>query len=76
MTAQLIFKLPEDQYDFDITTSSNRLFSTIHDFKQFLRGEIKYKSDSYSDEEYKLLERIREDFNGFCIENNVNNLFD
>jgi hypothetical protein len=76
MIAQLIFNLPEDQYDFDIMSNANHLYSTIKEFKEYLRNEIKYQDDNYKDEELELLKKIREEFNGVCIDNKVDNLFD
>lgn len=75
MEAILKFILPEEQYEFDIMSNANRFFSTIHDFKQYLRNELKHNDNNYTDEEYKLLEKIREHFNHFCIANDINHLF-
>ena len=70
MKAILEFNLPEDKVDFDLATKAYNLWHVCWQMDQYLRKEIKYNDDK-SFEEVKLLQKLREEINGFMIENNV-----
>lgn len=50
----------EEQHDLDMCQNGWRYHSALWEFKQYLRNEIKY--GEHTDEEYKILEEIQENF--------------
>lgn len=60
MEAILKFNLPDDQDDFRYAVEGTKWFLVVHTFDQYLRSRIKY-NDNLSDEEYELLEKVREE---------------
>lgn len=60
MKATLVYTLPEDKEDFQIAVDGWRWQKVVIDLNQYLRTQLKYKSDHYSDSELELLEKIRE----------------
>lgn len=62
MQATLTFTLPEDQEQFELATNAVKWMNFAHEFSEYLRTEYKYNEDKYTDEQYKLLEKVREKF--------------
>ena len=60
MKAKLTFNLPEDQADFDFAMQGSKMYSALWDISQELRTLWKY--EELSDEEFKMVERIRDKF--------------
>lgn len=60
MKATLVYTLPEDKEDFQIAVDGWRWQKVAIDLNQYLRTQLKYESDNYSDSELELLEKIRE----------------
>jgi hypothetical protein len=60
MEAILKFNLPDDQDDFRYAVEGTKWYLVVHTFDQYLRSRIKY-NDNLSDEEYELLEKVREE---------------
>lgn len=60
MKATLVYTLPDDKEDFQIAVDGWRWQKVVIDLNQYLRTQLKYKSDHYSDSELELLEKIRE----------------
>ena len=62
MKAILEFNLPEEQEEFQLAADARKWASFAYEVSQYLRSEAKYNEDAYTDEQYKVLERIRERF--------------
>jgi len=70
MKAKLTFNLPEDQAEFDFATQGGNMYSALWDISQELRTLWKY--EELSEEEWKIVERIRESFYDILQKNNIN----
>ena len=70
MKAILEFNLPEDQPEFNNALKGGDWKHVCWEIDQYLRKEIKYNDDN-SDYKIRVLEKVREELNGFMIENNV-----
>jgi hypothetical protein len=70
MKAILEFNLPEDKVDFDLALQGSDWKHVCWEMDQLLRKHIKYNED-LSEDARGILEYVREEFNGFMIENNV-----
>lgn len=44
MKAVLIFKLPEEQHEYDLVNQAQKLNSILYDIKQEIRNKIKYEN--------------------------------
>lgn len=60
MKATLEFNMPEDQVEFDFAIQGGKMYSALWDISQELRTLWKY--EELSDEEFKMVERIRDKF--------------
>ena len=60
MKAILEFNLPDDQSEFDDATSGWKWKHMVWEFDQYLRSQIKYNGDAYTQEQYDQLVKIRE----------------
>ena len=69
MKARLTFNLPEDQAEFDLAIQGSRMYSALWDISQELRTLWKY--EELSDEEWKMVERIRNKFYEILDENQI-----
>jgi len=70
MEAILKFNLPDDQDDFRFAVEGTKWYLVVHTFDQYLRSRIKY-NDNLSDEEYELLEKVREELYSTINENQL-----
>ena len=70
MKAILEFNLPEDKVDFDLALQGSDWKHVCCEMDQLLRKHLKYDDDLKQDE-VKMLQYVRDEFNGFMIENNV-----
>jgi hypothetical protein len=70
MKATLEFNLPEDQPEFNTALQGSDWKHVCWEMDQLLRKHIKY-DDDLSEDARGILEYVREEFNGFMIENNV-----
>jgi len=70
MKAILEFSLPEDQPEFNNAIKGGDWKHVCWEMDQLLRKHIKYNED-LSEDARGILEYVREEFNGFMIENNV-----
>lgn len=63
-TAQLVFMLPEENSEFEITTSALPLYCVIHEFSEYLHRTLKHEEmdvttrKAYEDIQKKLYEII------------------
>ena len=62
MQATLTYNLPDDQAEFELATNASKWFSFAHALEQHLRSEWKYNEATYTEDQYKVLEQIREKF--------------
>lgn len=70
MKAKLTFNLPEDQAEFDLAIQGGKMYSALWDISQELRAIWKY--EELSDEEFKMVERIRDKFYEILGDNQIN----
>ena len=70
MKAILEFTLPEDQPEFNTAIKGSDWKHVCWEMDQLLRKHIIY-DDDLSEDARGILEYVREEFNGFMIENNV-----
>ena len=69
MKATLKFNLPEDQAEFDFAVQGSKMYSALWDISQELRALWKY--EELTDEEFKMVERIRNKFYEILDENQI-----
>ena len=69
MKATLEFNMPEDQAEFDFAIQGSKMYSALWDISQELRTLWKY--EELSDEEWKMVERIRNKFHEILNENQI-----
>ena len=69
MKAKLTFNLPDDQHDFDLAVQSGKMYSALWDISQELRKLWKY--EELSEEEWNMVERIRDKFYEILDENQI-----
>ena len=69
MKATLEFNMPEDQAEFDFAVQGGKMYSALWDISQELRKLWKY--EELSEEEFKIVERIRDKFYEILDENQI-----
>jgi hypothetical protein len=69
MKAKLTFNLPEDQAEFDFAVQGSKMYSALWDISQELRAIWKY--EELTDEEFKIVEKIRNKFYEILDENQI-----
>ena len=69
MKATLKFNLPEDQAEFDFAVQGSNMYSALWDISQELRTLWKY--EELTDEEFKIVEKIRNKFYEILDENQI-----
>ena len=69
MKAILEFNLPDDQHEFDLAIQGSKMYVALWDISQELRTLWKY--EELSDEEFKIVERIRDKFYEILDENQI-----
>lgn len=69
MEAKLTFNLPEDQHEFDLAIQGSKMYLALWDISQELRTLWKY--EELSEEEWKMVERIRDKFYEILDENQI-----
>jgi len=70
MKARLTFNLPDDQNEFDLAVQSGNMYSALWDISQDLRTLWKY--EELSEEEWKMVERIRDKFYEILSDHQIN----
>jgi hypothetical protein len=55
------YQLPEEENEFRYANNGLNYLLTLYDIDQYLRSQIKYNGDSYTDDEYKLLSKVRDE---------------
>ena len=69
MKATLEFNMPEDQVEFDFAMQGSKMYSALWDISQELRTLWKY--EELNEEEWKIVERIRDKFYEILDENQI-----
>lgn len=70
MKATLEYNLPDDQHEFDLAVQSGNMYSALWDISQELRTLWKY--EELSEEEWKIVERIRDKFYEILGDHQIN----
>ena len=70
MKAILEFNLPEERVEFNNTIKGSDWKHVCWEMDQLLRKHIKY-DDDLSEDARRILEYVRDEFNGFMFENNL-----
>ena len=73
MDAMLSFDLPEDNFEFQCAINGIALRRSICDFQEYMRQMYKY-NERISDDEKKMIQHLREQFQEMLEDNGVNNL--
>ena len=68
MQVQLIFNLPEDEYEYTLCKDAQLYKSSIYEMKEWLRRKIKYESDTLSEDQYKGLCECQDKLNEIISE--------
>jgi len=70
MKAKLTFNLPEDKHEWENAIRADAMFCALWDLSQELRTLWKY--EELSEEEWNMVERIRDKFYEILSEHNIN----
>ena len=70
MKATIEYNLPEDQFEFDCASKSLKMFHALNEIKAELRAIWKY--EDLKDNEFEMIERIREKFFEILSDNEIN----
>lgn len=70
MKATLEFNLPEDDAEFYCATKGTAMLNALWEIQQELRKLWKY--EELTDEQFKMVERIRDSFHAILQDNDVN----
>jgi len=71
MKATLEFNLPEENEEFKDSLEGGKWKSFAISFSEYLRQQVKYCEEDYTDDQYKTLEKIREQFYELLNEDNL-----
>lgn len=71
MKAILEFNLPEDKVEYELANNASKMFHTLWEMKQWLRGQVKYAPDEMSQEAYDAFEQCKVKLNELLIDNNL-----
>ena len=70
MKAIIEYNLPEDQFEFDNAVKSMKMWHALNEIKDELRRIYKY--EDLKENQYEMVERIREKFFEILQENEIN----
>jgi hypothetical protein len=70
MKATIEYNLPDDQFEFDNAVKSNKMWHALTEIKDELRTIWKY--EDLKENQYEMVERIREKFFEILTENEIN----
>jgi hypothetical protein len=72
MKAKLIFNLPEDLREFELTNNAEKLYNVLREMDKWLRSNTKYAPDSMSKDTYNAFQQCREQLRELMNDENVN----
>jgi hypothetical protein len=70
MKAIIEYNLPDDQFEFDNAVKSNKMWHALTEIKDELRRIYKY--EELKENQFEMVERIREKFFEILQENEIN----
>jgi len=70
MKATIEYNLPDDQFEFDNAVKSTKMFFALTEIKDELRAIWKY--EELKENQFEMVERIREKFFEILQENEIN----
>ena len=70
MKATIEYNLPDDQFEFDSAVKSMKMFFALIEIKDELRSIWKY--EELKENQFEMVERIREKFFEILTENEIN----
>ena len=70
MKVKLEYNLPEDQFEFESAVKSTKMFFALTEIKDELRAIWKY--EELKENQFEMVERIREKFFEILLENEIN----
>jgi len=76
MKAILEFNLPEDERAFQLASKGLSIASALWKYDQFLRNEVKYNYEKYSEDEISTFRTVRDELRRNLIEANVDFVLD
>ena len=71
MDVSLKFELPKDACAFSNHMKGPAYHRCLEEFSEYLRAELKYQCDNYTDDQYALLEKVKENFFEILEENEI-----
>ena len=71
MKAKLIFKLPEEKYEYRMATKGSNWYNVAWDMYQYLRSNTKYAPDDAHDEYIKAMQECKDELFRIMDENSV-----
>ena len=71
MKAKLIFRLPDDKYEYEMASEGFKWHSVAWDMYQYLRAKTKYPSDDDHDEYIQAMSDCKDKLFEIMRENNV-----
>ena len=71
MKAKLIFKLPEDKYEYDMASKGSNWYNVAWEMHQYLRGKTKYASEGTHDEHIKAMYECKDELFRIIADNGV-----
>ena len=70
MKVKLEYNLPDDQFEFECAVKSTKMFFALTEIKEELRAIWKY--EELKENQFEMVERIREKFFEILTENEIN----
>jgi hypothetical protein len=70
MKATLKYNLPEDEFEFNCAVKSTKMYFALTEIKDELRAIWKY--EELKENQFEMVERIREKFFEILLENEIN----
>jgi hypothetical protein len=70
MKATIEYNLPDDQFEFDNAVKSNKMWYALTEIKDELRTIRKY--EDLKENQFEMVERIRENFHEILSDNEIN----
>lgn len=59
MKAILEFHLPEERTEFELAANGMKWMSVSHEMAEYLRQQLKYHSEKYTDDQCLVIEQVR-----------------
>jgi hypothetical protein len=70
MKVKIEYNLPDDQFEFECAVKSTKMFFALTEIKEELRAIWKY--EELKENQFEMVERIREKFFEILTENEIN----